>query len=221
MKVKVYIEYPGGANRYDVRVLAPDATLQDYLDAMNEFIEKNTAVPCRGCDECCWERIPLTSIDVMTYIKMIGPQLGLEKSWPVLDFLKKYAYVYVEGQVVDISLGYTIEGACRFLNQGERICACYTARSLVCQSYVCMESSKRARELRSQLVNTGMDELVRLWLMLSQQKGINPYIHEGHNACPKSEDYPSNGFTGKKAYREVLLRDVCDATLWKQLTAHS
>ncbi|AEG59867.1 YkgJ family cysteine cluster protein [Desulforamulus ruminis] len=217
MKVQIFKEQTNGSNCYDVRVLTEEATVQDYLDAINLFIDKNTSAPCRGCDECCWERIPLTSVDVLSYIQRLGSQLGLEKNWPLLDFLKRYAYIYVEGQVVDISLGYTLEGACQFLNRDQRICTGYTARSLVCQSYICMESTERAQELRSQLVNQGMDEMVRLWLIQSRRRGGKLYMHEAHKACPQLADYPVNAFSGKESYSQVLLKDVCDPILWNEL----
>ncbi|MEW6696950.1 MAG: YkgJ family cysteine cluster protein [Bacillota bacterium] len=215
MKIRVFKPTAGGG--YDLKVLHPGATVQDYLDAMNDFIDQNSQPPCRGCDECCWERIPLTSIDVLNYIEKLGAQLELDFQWPLLDFLKKYAYVYVEGGAVDISLGFALEGACGFLNQEERICSSYAARSLVCQSFVCMESSQRATDLRSELVNAGMDELVRLWLTESRRAGRRPYAHEEHHAEPNPEDYPANGFTGKTAYSQVLLAEVCSEKLWRKL----
>ncbi|MCL4440261.1 MAG: YkgJ family cysteine cluster protein [Firmicutes bacterium] len=218
MKVRVFKRATGDG--YDLKVLHPGATVQDYLDAMNDFINKNSQPPCRGCDECCWERIPLTSIDVIGYVEKLGDRLKLDSQWPLLDFLKKYAYIYVEGGAVDISLGFTIEGACGFLNQEDRICSSYAARSLVCQSFICMESTQRARELRSELVNTGMDELVRLWLVQSRQAGRKPYVHEKHHADPILEDYPANGFTKKTSYSQVLLAEVCSQRLWNKLIRH-
>ncbi len=214
MKIKVFKTQD---KFLDVEVVNPDATIQDYLDAINSWIENSMDPPCRGCDECCWERIPLTSIDVLNYAEKMEKSLGLEGPWPVLSFLKDYCYVYVEGAVVDISLGFTLEGACSFLNQTERICSSYLARSLVCQSFVCIESTERAQELRSQLVNSGMDELVRIWLMQSKQAGQKPFMHEQYQADPRLEDYPSNAFSGKSSYDKVLLRDICTAKLWSQL----
>ncbi|CCO06983.1 YkgJ family cysteine cluster protein [Desulforamulus hydrothermalis] len=213
MKIRVYKKT---GNLYDIEVLHPRATVQDYLDAVNEFIEKNTDPPCRGCDECCWERIPLTSIDVYNYLQQAN-LLQLDKRRPLLDFLEKYCYVYVEGGAVDISLGFTLEGACIFLNQQERICSAYACRSLVCQSFICLESTLRAQELRSELVNAGMDELVRQWLWQSRQAGRKPVAHEAHNPNPNLADYPANGFTDKTSYRQVLLADICSRKLWSKL----
>ncbi|GAB6157777.1 hypothetical protein JCM39194_09770 [Desulfotomaculum varum] len=213
MKVRVYKKM---SNLYDIEVLHPRATVQDYLDAINDFIEKNTDPPCRGCDECCWERIPLTSIDVYNYLQCTN-MLQLDNRWPLLDFLEKYCYIYVEGGAVDISLGFTLEGACIFLNQQEQICSGYAYRSLVCQSFICLESTLRAQELRSELVNAGMDELVRQWLWQSRQAGRKPFAHEAHNANPNMDDYPVNGFTDKTSYRQVFLADICSRKLWNKL----
>lgn len=217
MKVKVFKSKVG--EKYDLEVLHPLATVQDYLDAINEFIEKNFSPPCKGCDECCWERIPLTSIDVFNYIKEQGERLKLDKQWPLLDFLTKHTYIYVDGGAVDISLGFTMEGACKFLNQTERICSSYTSRSLVCQSFICMESTHRAQTLRSELVNKGMDELVRLWLLQSRQAKRKLQMHEQYQASPVLEDYPSNAFSEKNRYEEVLIKEICTPKLWNKLTA--
>ena len=219
MKVKVFRQQD--KKTYDIQVLDPKATIQDYLDAINIFIETSMDPPCRGCDECCWERIPLTSIDVINYVEKMAEQLGLERSWPILSFLRNYCYIYVEGPMVDVSLGYTLDGACGFLNQTERICSSYLARSLVCQSFVCLESTERAQELRSQLVNLGMDELVRLWLIQSQQAAQKPFMHEQHQGEPRLADYPSNAFTDKISYDQVLIKNVCTPELWGQLFKYS
>lgn len=194
------------SNKYDLEILDSRATIQDYLDAINKFIETNMTKPCRGCDECCWERIPLTSIDVLNY-----------KKSNLLDFLKSNCYVHVEGRVVDISLGFTLEGACAFLDQTQRICTNYAARSLVCQSFICLQSSGRAQDIRSELVNAGMDELVKLWLTKLKNSGQKPFIHEAHNPCPDLRDYPMNGFSNKKHYNQVLIKEVCSKELWHQL----
>lgn len=202
---------------YDLEILQETATVQDYLDAINGFIEENSEPPCKGCDECCWERIPLTYIDVLNYIDQLGDELNLNRKWPLLDFLNHYTYIYAEGGAVDISLGFTPEGACHFLNQREHICNSYLARSLVCQSFVCLECSQTVQEFRSQLVNQGMDELVRRWLSQCKDAGINLFYHEGYEANPQLADYPKNGFTGKTKYDEVILKDVCSPEVWQKL----
>lgn len=214
MKVKIFKKTK---QMYDLQILQESATIQDYLDAINRFIEENMEPPCRGCDECCWERIPLTHIDVLNYINRLGEELYLEREWPLLDFLDQYTYIYAEGGAVDISLGFTPEGACHFLNQGERICNSYGARSLVCQSFICMEGSQTVQEFRSQLVNQGMDELVRQWMIQCKAAGINLFYHEENGANPQLEDYPKSGFTGKTKYNEVILKEVCSPEVWQKL----
>ncbi|ABO50687.1 protein of unknown function UPF0153 [Desulforamulus reducens MI-1] len=214
MKVKVFIK---NKDVYDLQILDETASVQDYLDAINKFIDENTNPPCRGCDECCWERIPLTSIDVLNYINQLGGALVLDNEWPLLDFLDQYTYIYAEGGAVDISLGFTQEGACHFLDQEQHICGSYTARSLVCQSFICMESTKSAQDFRSELVNTGMDELVRLWMSQCKDAGIRLFYHEEYQASPQGEDYPENGFTGKKTYKDVLLKEVCSLEVWNNI----
>lgn len=218
MKVRVFTDQVRGRPGYDLEIHDLKATVQDYIDAMNDFIEQ-TCDPCRGCDECCWERIPLTCIDVYTYLKNESIIAGLPKDLPpLLGFLKKYTYIYVENGIVDISLFFEeLSGACSFLQQEQRICRLYQYRSLVCQTFICLESSSRAQELRSIIVNAGMDELVRQWLIFCRQIGLKPQPHEIHGSGPKLADYPPGPFNKTQSYRELLLVDLCPDRLWHKL----
>ena len=47
----------------DVRILAEEATVEDFLTALDQFAAAQLA-DCRGCDGCCHERAPLIAADI-------------------------------------------------------------------------------------------------------------------------------------------------------------
>ncbi|MDP3044590.1 MAG: YkgJ family cysteine cluster protein [Bacillota bacterium] len=209
-----------GVNGYGVRVSDPAATVQDYLDVVNEAIERGRLfrgraerADCLGCDLCCQERIPLTSIDVLRLYSPLVPE-------PLTAFIRKHAHISVDGGAVDITLRRDRQGRCLFLRPGEGTCRIYDLRPLVCQTFICCPQTKRARRLREQIVNVGEDELVRQWLMENQRLNTTPHIDEtsGRHRV-RLDDWPLTPFSGKKAYDEVLLRSVCSPVVWGDIIA--
>lgn len=223
---------------YDVVVTNPQATVQDYLTALNLAIERlpltrrrllpppgqgqipsDQRLYCRGCDRCCRERVPLTYIDALKLIQATSsPSLGL--------FLRRYGYIWVQGRAVDISLAWEkqAQGAsahpdrrCVFLNPETQTCQVYTARPLVCQTFICCPQTRRARRLREVIVNRGEDELVRQWLAEAAATGREPEFHEGYNPRPREEDWPPTPFSGRTDYQEVRLKEICPPRLWEKL----
>lgn len=204
---------------YDVAIADPEATVQDYLNALNEAIEnlglhrgRARRRTCKGCDLCCAERLPLTVIDVLRLRAETAPDAALN-AW-----LERYAHVLAEGPVVDITMSRPIDGRCCLLDRASRTCRLYSARPLVCQTFICSPQTKRARRLRDLIVNKGEDQLVREWLLEARRTGSDPVIHEGYNAAPRLKDYPPTPFEGKEKYSQILLRDICTPGLWKELT---
>ncbi|RJX19299.1 MAG: YkgJ family cysteine cluster protein [Desulforudis sp.] len=208
-----------GVNGYDVHVSDPRASVQDYLDVVNKAIEDNQLyrgraerTDCRGCDLCCQERIPLTSIDVLRLKAQVAPAESLT------GFVRTHANVSVDGGAVDITLRLDRQGRCQFLHPDGRTCRVYTSRPLVCQSFICCPQTKRARKLRERIVNVGEDELVRQWLLKNRQLGTQPYIDRCLSApAIDLRDWSETPFSGKTAYDEVLLREACLPGLWKQV----
>ncbi len=198
---------------YDVRVNSEQATVQDYIDALDNFIEHSgcyrsrneIADSCYGCNLCCQERIPVTLVDAL---KICGNDIK--------RCFKDVLYVYVEGRVVDITMGLDDEGRCIFLDKEKGICSNYLNRPLVCHTFVCCPSTRTAKELREEVVNAGEDELVRSWFNI---KGANGrlVIHEGVSPKPDARDYPVTPFSGSEDYRQVRLKNICSPGLWKRL----
>lgn len=191
------------------------ATVQDYLESMNRFIEEQQGkrdilscnAACQGCGGCCSERIPLTSVD---FFKLAGQQA-------LLTYLERYAYISLDGPAVDISLYPGGYGPCVFLDEETNLCRVYDHRPLVCQTYICIPSTGRAQQLRQTIVNVGEDELVRLWLLEGELSKQPLVYHEACEPAASLADYPTSPFTGKHSYTQVLLREICSPALWAEI----
>lgn len=224
MKIHVFSRQFKSGTGYDVRIRDETATVRDYLDAINAFIDdenllrgENLTV-CKGCDGCCWERLPLTYIDVLKILQAPQVQAALTGGQPSLpEFLAKFAYVYVDGPAVDITFGHKLHGACLWLDEPKRSCQQYTWRPLVCQSFICSPSTKTAKELRSAIINQGMDELVRQAILTAGTAGMPLVMHEAYNPAVSPADWPENPYSGKIIYDEVFLRDLCTDELLDSL----
>jgi len=218
MKINVFLAHFDDAIGYDLEILHEDATVQDYLDALNQFQEKHVDT-CKGCDGCCYERIPLTSVDVIKYLEdsHILNQFRHIKA-PLTAFIHSYCHVAGTGPVIDISLKRNSDQSCIFLNREQKICLNHSFRSFVCQSFVCLPHSERAGQLRDTILNVGEDDLVHRYLLEAKEEEETPVINENNNASPSLEDYPGNVFSGKTHYQEIRIKDTVPKTIWRLLT---
>lgn len=203
-------------NGIDIQIGNDNATVQDYYQALDEYIlsgqyQRDRAITsnCEGCDICCQERIPLTSIDVLVLKEQVAPELAIN------DFLKRYGYININGPVVDISLARDSYERCLFLSSDTGKCRHYLARPLVCRTYICTPLSPRAKKLRLTVVNSGMDELVRL--MLANAGEENYPVHEAEDPDVSCEDWTESIWTGKLLYSQIKLRDILTDQLWAEL----
>ncbi|MDR1194761.1 MAG: YkgJ family cysteine cluster protein [Peptococcaceae bacterium] len=200
-----------GLFSYDARISRDEASAGDYLDAINGFQERFVA-PCDGCANCCWERVPLTAPDARRYAAELygpAPDTGdrLSAAKPIGRFIAEYGQVYEQGDWIDIQLRRRPDGSCVFLDQAARRCRLHHLRPLVCQSYICLPSSRRAAALRQKLVNEGENELVWLWLLS---------LPEAAPAALASL-YRGGAFEGKSAFSQVSLREAAGPGLWQKL----
>ena len=217
--VQVLLQNFNGDYGYDLVVTDDSATIQDYLDALNYAIEKYTLTRgrkkvalCQGCELCCAERAPLTAIDlsnIKDYLKVCDE--SLQKT------LDRIGYIVVNGPAVDITLRRGEDERCVFLGRKNKLCSIYSARPLVCQTFICCPSSIKAARLREIIVNYGEDELVRQWLVQASEKGDPPGFHEGFRPKINIKDWKPNVFSAKRNYREVTIKEISPPNLWKQL----
>jgi Fe-S-cluster containining protein len=221
MRLKVKLAHFDDAVGYDIEITHINATIQDYLDGLNHF-QENYVESCKGCDGCCYERIPLTSIDVLKYLEDpdIASQLK-NNSYPLSSFIENFCHVSGFGPVVDISLKRNPDRSCIFLNQKEKICKTHRLRSFVCQSFICLPHTERAGQLRDVLLNAGEDDLVHRYLQEAKERGAAPVIHGNNNTATSLKDYPGNIFTGKKHYHQILIKEVIPQKLWEELYSHA
>ena len=220
--VQVLLQNFDNAYGYDLTVTDESATVQDYLDALNHAIEEYSLTrsrkkvsSCQGCELCCAERAPLTAIDlfnIKAYLKVSDETL--QKT------LDQIGYVVVNGPAVDITLRRGEDERCVFLGRKNKLCSIYSARPLVCQTFICCPSSTKAARLKEIIVNYGEDELVRQWLVQASEKGGAPGFHEGIRPKINIKDWKPNVFSAKRNYREVTIKEISPPNLWKQLYKH-
>ncbi len=198
----------------DILITSEQATAEDYCQAFDEYIlsgeyyrQRSAVLSCEGCDICCQERIPLTALDVLGRQEL--PELGLS------GFFQRYTYITVSGRVVDIALARNSAGKCIFLDPHTRKCRSYAERPLVCRTYLCTYFSPRLKKLREALVNSGEDELVRLWAAGGKKQGY--IIHEADEPDVHVSDWRANSWTGKTSYSQIKLQEIVTPALWEEL----
>ncbi|MEN6390975.1 MAG: YkgJ family cysteine cluster protein [Syntrophomonas sp.] len=189
-------------------------SLQELLDQINNLIEAGglprlwpeTIEQCAGCHLCCHEPLPVTSIDLLSICRALQ-----------IDFIDafKYLNLEVDGNVIDITLKRR-KGDCIFLNKQGR-CRIYNDRPFLCQTYICCHMHEGVEELRSQVVNQGMDELVRLALLRFKKEGKILPVSRGNTRNVSLNDWPVNCFSGKSTYVDVFLENVLSSDLKKVL----
>lgn len=211
-------EYPSGRG-YDVKITGPGVSLQEYMEALNAFIEESlldrrrgAVKQCAGCDTCCAERIPLTLIDIYSLQKGLLEILGVKIA--LVDIIKRYAYVKAEGKNIDIMLAQNFAGKCVFLDQQHKKCTIYHYRPFTCQTYICSPLSKRAAKLRERIVNAGEDQLVKWCLENMDEQEL---YHEVYEAEIDPADWPDTPFRDKQSYAEVQLQEICPPKFWQEL----
>ena len=198
LKIKLVKTAEGFA--YDVEILEENATVGQYIEALDAFLDAKVA-PCLGCDNCCYQRIPLTLPDLYAY----G---GREKA-RVAAFLQDRVQIEKKGRALDLYLRRDAAEACTFLDRQQQRCLDHPHRSLVCHTYICLPQTARANALREFLINDGEDAAFGAlfhWGLL-----------EDFNAC--RESYPIKPAWQGKTHQEVLLKDVLPAKLWETLTS--
>ncbi|MCR4442741.1 MAG: YkgJ family cysteine cluster protein [Peptococcaceae bacterium] len=214
-RVEVVPYRKNGIKGLDIRVCDEGASVDDYCAALGDYILtadfdrlRARKSSCEGCDVCCRERMPLTSVDVLTMHKKLAPALDFA------ELLRRFTYIAVSGRSVDIVLARDYEGDCIFLDKKKKRCLHYQQRLLVCRTYICTACSPRAAKLREAVVNTGEDELVRLWIAAG---GTEAAIHEADAPDVQAADWPENAWTGKAEFSDILLVDMVTPELWTEL----
>lgn len=201
-------------NGYELQSIKSDASIQDLLNDLNSYFEVarlDRAWPgdrcvCKGCDYCCHEPLPLTSVDVINLGRALG--ITFEK---VFDYL----WVEVEQHVVDITLRRVGGDRCIFLSS-EETCSIYNFRPFVCQTYLCCPTGPLLEQVRSEIVNTGMDDLVRRSLQAFIKQGGMPANRSRHPRL-RLEHWPRNAFSDKESYSQIPLKKVLTSGLHRTL----
>lgn len=186
---------------YDVQVLADDATVGEYMDALDEF-QAATLADCYGCDGCCHERVPLTWPDYF-----LAGQPGDPADW-----LSEVGALDFWGEAVDLTLRRKPNGACHLLDEDAKCCSAHQVRTFTCHTHCCLPKTDRAEALRAAVINAGEDELVRRMLA----GAVRPWADR--LAGVDAADYAPNGFTNAGAdWRSARLAELVEPELWAQI----
>ena len=199
---------------YDLIVENEAVTLGEYVDALNDF-QNSTMAECRGCDGCCYERIPLTIADFELARPLTAKLCGkAETDVTLVDWLTAVAEIHVADGAIDIVLKRNADLSCYFLNQERQECREHLYRSLVCQTHCCLPKSEIAIDIRGDIINAGEDELCRQLL----QTADHPW-QELLKDC-HLEDYPVSGFSEvlPKDWRQINLKKIISDENWQILT---
>jgi len=210
-------EFPELGFGYDIKITDENVSLNDYITALDDFQEKYVAA-CRGCDGCCWERVPLGIVDYYWGAALFNG------SYTICDWLKKVAAINDIAGGIDLYLKRGEDSACMFLDKEKKECKDHTARPLVCRTHTCLPKSGVALELRSAIVNMLEDELVRR-LLMETQTGAMIKDSNWNEILEKAniEDYASNVLSSfiledlKDNWRNVKIKDIVSVELWGQL----
>jgi Fe-S-cluster containining protein len=190
---------------YDVQIIDQDATVGEYIKALDDF-QARVMADCFGCDGCCHERVPLTCADYF----LANPQ----RDKTLAEWLAETAELNFFGEAIDLTLRRTESGACHLLDEERKCCALHQYRTLTCRSHCCLPKSERAFNLRAAIINAGEDELVRQLLSAKEQ----PWS-ERLSGC-NIEDYAENEFSRLPGdrWQDVILKNLVDPKLWQELT---
>lgn len=182
---------------YDITVMDENATVGDYMEILDQFLEEKVA-PCLGCDLCCKQRIPLTLPDLYAYAGHAQNELT--------TFLQEKTKISKNGQVYDIKLAQRADDSCVFLDTGNQRCLDHLHRSLVCHTYICLPQTERARNLREELINKGEDALIGAVFALGVIKD-----EKGQT------NYPISPVWQGKDFHEIKLREALSPSVFAAL----
>ncbi|GAV23704.1 YkgJ family cysteine cluster protein [Carboxydothermus pertinax] len=197
---------------YTIKV-APTATINDYLIEIEklveatEFYRESGTKTCLNCIKCCYERIPLTNIDVLNLQRSLFKKEGV--SYDLLNFLRHFTDIFIKGLEIDIILKRKENGACIFLNEKEKKCDVYPVRPFVCRSFYCIPTTFNTELIRLGIVNLGEDALVRQYLLYLEESNTPPFWTLAKKPNLKISFYPENIFWNKKNY-DIKIKKILE-----------
>ncbi|NYE58231.1 Fe-S-cluster containining protein [Carboxydothermus ferrireducens DSM 11255] len=209
-KVEIIAKIIANLRGYALKI-DPDATVTDYLKAVENLVEAGEyyreagTKSCLKCVKCCYERIPLTNVDVIMLRRGLGEKNG--QNIDLYHFLRDYTEIFIKGWEIDIILKRNENGACVFLNEKDRKCEIYAFRPFVCRSFYCIPTTEETETIRMAVVNLGEDALVREYLLYLREYGLTPYWTRAVKPKLNVNYYPKNIFWKKENY-EIRIKDI-------------
>ncbi|MCL1976093.1 MAG: YkgJ family cysteine cluster protein [Firmicutes bacterium] len=192
---------------HDLRLTSDDATIGDMLEALSDFAEKHL-YKCLGCDGCCYERAPLTILDIPALATLLPAG-----KFPAHMVCQAFAEVYIDQDgIIDIALRRDEQGACLFLDKERKCCRHWQSRPFVCRSHFCLPRSNRLEALRQDIVNNGENELIRV-LLCEQADGATPLILPSIDII----NYPPDQAYLSQEWQRIKVKSLVSSKFWRKL----
>jgi len=173
----------------DYDIVKKEDTVQDFLDAIETFLEENP-IPCHICvNNCCTRGLSVMADNVFikriskirreTYEEFVRREVEIKKK--NLFFLKKKG------------------PACRYLNKHGR-CNIHKDRPIVCHFYICKNITDRHYLLRSMIIETlGAAATFEFYLKTQKRRIMNaPTV------------YKKNPAIFAESYEDIRILDILD-----------
>lgn len=194
----------------DLKITDESATLEDFMEALDAFAAQYME-DCRGCDSCCKERAPITSLDIAALSTLLA-----DTPYPAHEVCRAFAEVTVEDGITDFAFRRPQNGACINLDPEKRICKHWMQRAFVCRSHFCLPRSPRIQDLREEIVNAGENELTRL-LLAEEANGAPTLLGKPLASLIDPSDYETTPLAGYTSAKDVILKQVLSPELWQEL----
>lgn len=135
-------------NKLKVKNINSADTVQDYLDALDEYL-KREPLPCRECNNNCCKRSNWSiAVDNVYFLKKTKNNIhNIDK------FFKRECYQISKNKnlMPHYSIKNPFKSSCKDLN-GLNQCSIYNNRPLVCRTYTCIKKDDKL-ELMSNLIS--------------------------------------------------------------------
>ena len=194
----------------DLRVFDPDATVADFMDALDAFALEHLD-DCKGCDGCCRERAPLIAADIDRLASLLPPN-----PYPAHQVCQAFADLSVKKGVSDIVFKRDKGNSCINLDPQTRCCRIWPQRAFVCRSHFCLPRSENIEQLRQDIVNAGINELTRL-LLAEEAADAAPLTRRPLAKMLRAADYEHNPQNGLRDYSQIRLQDTISPELWQAI----
>ncbi len=187
--------YLNGEGKMDFTELNKQTTIKDYLDEIDNFLEKNP-VSCFSCEENCCARDWNIELDIVFFNRYLVLRDKFDRIIDDLISINKLLRPVFK------------DSPCKFLNNNN-LCSIYQKRPFICRAYNCYPETERYKILKD-LILEGLNYclLVKLQLQgkhLKLKGKIDKDLYQINNKLPLSiTDYQITIYELVKSIKNLL-----------------